>query len=226
MDEWSPRALIEENGPSTQLLPVRRKNEGTAAPSATPAVCRSSSSTGAWIPLCIVGGTLVAGLTAGLYYMFNAHLENHSVLGYWTQNKSRQVEITLATVFKLVFCFSAGASLRQVSWHVMRRQPLLLADLDALLQEASITTFLRINLAYKVPQVLAVTVAILAAPLITVFAPSLSARQGDAILFILGSVLWADWWLYTFRIFPIFSDFLVYTPRRTATSLPTELSPR
>jgi hypothetical protein len=55
------------------------------------------------------------------------------------------------------------------------------ADLDALLREASITTFLRIHLAYRVPQVLAITVAVLAAPLITVFAPSLSARQGDAI---------------------------------------------
>jgi hypothetical protein len=54
-------------------------------------------------------------------------------------------------------------------------------DLDTLLQEASIMTLLRINLAYKVPLVLAITVAILTAPLITVFAPSLSARKGDAI---------------------------------------------
>ncbi|KAF7328221.1 hypothetical protein MVEN_02561900 [Mycena venus] len=179
MDEWSPSALTENEGLCTQLLPVRRKNEG--APSATPAVSRRSSSIGAWTSLCIVGGTLVTGITAVLHYMFNARLENHSVLGYWTQNKSSQVEITLATVFRIVFCFSAGASLCQVSWHAMRRQPLSLADLDALLQEASITTFLRINLAYRVPQVLAITVAILAAPLITVFAPSLSARQGDAI---------------------------------------------
>jgi hypothetical protein len=54
-------------------------------------------------------------------------------------------------------------------------------DLDTLLQEASIMTLLRINLAYKVPLVLAITVAILTALLITVFAPSLSARKGDAI---------------------------------------------
>jgi hypothetical protein len=112
MDEWSPTALMENEGLSTQLLPVRRKNEGE--PSATPAVSRRSSSIGAWTPLCIVGGTLVTGLTAVLHYMFNAHLENHSVLGYWTQNKSSQVEITLATVFRIVFCFSAGASLCQV----------------------------------------------------------------------------------------------------------------
>ncbi|KAJ7892718.1 hypothetical protein B0H13DRAFT_1886604 [Mycena leptocephala] len=143
MDEWSPSALTENEGLSTQLLPVRRKNEG--APSATPAVSRRSSRIGAWTSLCIVGGTLFTGLTAVLHYMFNAHLENHSVLGYWTQNKSSQVEITLATVFAIVFCFSAGASLCQVSWHAMRRQPLSVADLDALLQEASITTFLRIS---------------------------------------------------------------------------------
>ncbi|KAF8153604.1 hypothetical protein K438DRAFT_2078599 [Mycena galopus ATCC 62051] len=174
MDEWSPSALIEEEG-----LSVRCKDE--AAPLATPTAGRRSSSIGAWTPLCIVGGTLVTGLAAVLHYIFNAHLENHSVLGYWTQNKSSQVEITLATVFRVVYCFSAGASLCQVAWHAMRRQPLSLADLDALLQEASIMTLPRINLAFKAPLVFVITVAILAAPLITVFAPSLSARQGNAI---------------------------------------------
>jgi hypothetical protein len=52
------------------------------------------------------------------------------------------------------------------------------ADLDALLRDASIMTLPRLNLP---PLVLAITAAILAAPLITVFAPSLSTRQGDAV---------------------------------------------
>jgi hypothetical protein len=103
---------MEQEGYSTQLLPVRRNNEG--APPAIPAVGRRSSNIGTCTPLCIVGGTLVTGLTAVLHYMFNAHLENNSVLGYWTQNKSSQVEIILATVFRIGFCFSAGVSLCQV----------------------------------------------------------------------------------------------------------------
>ncbi|KAJ7131493.1 hypothetical protein C8R43DRAFT_956994 [Mycena crocata] len=95
------------------------------------------------------------------------------VAGYWTQTKSSQIEILLATAFKILFCFSAGRTLR--------RQPLPLADIDALLSEPSMTTLARTNLIFQAPMTLIIIVAILVSPLITVFAPSLTVRRADAV---------------------------------------------
>ncbi|KAF7333322.1 hypothetical protein MVEN_02347200 [Mycena venus] len=141
----------------------------------------NSRGIGVWTPLCIVGGTLLAGIVALLHYIFDSHLNKHSVFGYWTQTKSSQIEILLANAFKILFCFSAGVSLCQVSWHTMRRQPLRLPDLNALLSEPSLKTLPRINLIFQAPLALAIIVTILASPLITVFAPSLTARQADGV---------------------------------------------
>ncbi|KAJ7443116.1 hypothetical protein FB451DRAFT_1437753 [Mycena latifolia] len=160
---------------SFSMLPLRR---GAEAP-VTPAPVRKSI--GVWTPLCIVGGTLVVGILGVIHYIFDSRLDNHSVLGYWTQTKSSQVEIALATVFKILFCFSAGVSLCQVSWHAMRRQPLPLSDVDALLRSPSFMTLPRTNLIFQAPLPLTIIIAILASPLITVFAPSLTARQAGDI---------------------------------------------
>ncbi|KAJ6578168.1 hypothetical protein B0H19DRAFT_1371122 [Mycena capillaripes] len=136
---------------------------------------------GFWTPLCIVGGTLAAALVAILHYVFDSHLNNHSVSGYWTQTKSSQIEILLANAYKIFFCFSAGVSLVQVSWRTMRRQPLPLADINALMGSPSMLTLPRVNLIFQAPITLAIIIAILASPLITVFAPSLSVRRADAV---------------------------------------------
>ncbi|KAJ6507574.1 hypothetical protein DFH09DRAFT_1374954 [Mycena vulgaris] len=159
------------------MLPIRHK-DGTVPVVAPPTV---RPSIGVWKPLCIVGATLVAGLIGVLHYLFDSHLNNRSVSGSWTQSKSGKVEIALATVFKMLFCFSAGVSLCQAAWHAMRRQPLPLSDLDVLLSNPSLMTLPRVNLIFQAPLALSITIAILAAPLITVFAPSLTARSGDAI---------------------------------------------
>ncbi|KAJ7450188.1 hypothetical protein FB451DRAFT_1566686 [Mycena latifolia] len=135
---------------------------------------------GIWTPLCIVGGTLAVAVLGILHYMFDAHLDNRSVSGSWTQTRSSQVEIFLATAVKILFCFSAGVSLVQVSWHTLRRQPLRLADIDAFLSGPSIMTLPRTNLIFQAPATLAIIITILVSPLITVFAPSLSVRRADA----------------------------------------------
>jgi hypothetical protein len=108
MADWSPNALPNED---LSMLPVRRKRQDALwmAPAPGP-----RSSIGVWTPICIVGGTLFAAITALVHYLFVSRLENHSVLGYWTQNRSSQVEIALATVFRILYCFSAGVSLCQV----------------------------------------------------------------------------------------------------------------
>lgn len=93
------------------LSPVRHKEALDLPPMSALSVRRGI---GFWTPLCIVGGTLVAAVFAILHYVFDWHLNNHTVSGYWTQSKSSQIEIFLATAFKIVFCFSAGVSLIQV----------------------------------------------------------------------------------------------------------------
>ncbi|KAJ7778243.1 hypothetical protein B0H16DRAFT_881390 [Mycena metata] len=131
---------------------------------------------GIWTPLCTVGGTVLTAILAILHHIFASHLNGRPVTGYWTQTKSSQVEIFLATAVKILFCFSAGVSLCQVSWYSMRRQPLGLADINAVLSEPSIMTLPRRNLIFQAPGILAITSAILASSLITIFAPSLTVR--------------------------------------------------
>ncbi|KAJ6569341.1 hypothetical protein B0H19DRAFT_1066095 [Mycena capillaripes] len=101
---------------------------------------------GVWTPLCIIGGTVAVALLGILHHIFDTHFNGRRVSGFWTQTKTSQLEILLATAFKIVFCFSAGISLCQVA-----------------------------------PATLLITTIILASPLITVFAPSLTVRQASAV---------------------------------------------
>ncbi|KAF7364222.1 hypothetical protein MSAN_01081800 [Mycena sanguinolenta] len=139
-------------------------------------------SIGLWTPLCICSGTVLCAVIAVLHHVFDSHLNNRSVEGFWTQSKSNQVEIFLATAFKIVFCFSAGVSLVQVTWHSMRRQPLPLRDINALLSGPSIMTLPRTNILFQAPATLAITLAILISSLITIFAPSLTVHQAASVL--------------------------------------------
>ncbi|KAJ6511710.1 hypothetical protein DFH09DRAFT_1374384 [Mycena vulgaris] len=161
------------------LSPVRHKEASQDRLVSLPSSARRGI--GLWTPLCIIGGTLVAAILAILHYLFDSHLNNHPVSGYWTQTKSGQIEILLSSAFKIMFCFSAGVSLIQVSWRTLRRQPLPLADIDALLSAPSMMTLPRTNLIFQAPLTLFIVISILVSPLITVFAPSLSVRRADPI---------------------------------------------
>ncbi|KAJ6600564.1 hypothetical protein DFH09DRAFT_1070351 [Mycena vulgaris] len=118
-------------------------------------------------------------IEAVLRYLFDSHLNGHSVTGFWTQTKSSQIEILLESAFKIMFCFSAGVSLIQMSWRTLRRQSLPLDNIDALLSEPSMMTLPRTNLIFQAPLTLIIMISILASRLITVFAPSLSVRRAE-----------------------------------------------
>ncbi|KAF7326745.1 hypothetical protein MVEN_02593500 [Mycena venus] len=62
----------------------------------------------------------------------------------------------------------------------MRRKALPLADIDQLVGEPSLMMLLRTNLIFKTPASLLIATLVLASPLITVFAPSLSVVQAAA----------------------------------------------
>ncbi|KAJ7446674.1 hypothetical protein FB451DRAFT_1536862 [Mycena latifolia] len=165
------RSDLSESHP---LSPLRHKEAPLPPPPVRPGI-------GFWVPLCICGGTLLAGILAILHHFFDSSLNGRTVSGYWTQSKSSQIEIFIATAFKILFTFSAGISLCQVSWHSMRRQPLPLGDINALLNGPSIMTLPRLNLLFQAPASLAISAIILATPLITIFAPSLTVRQDGAV---------------------------------------------
>ncbi|KAJ6482004.1 hypothetical protein C8R45DRAFT_1003721 [Mycena sanguinolenta] len=166
---------VESSETLGKMAPVRRIRQGS----------ETRRGVGLWTPLCICGGTLLCAAIAILHHVFDSHLNNRSVEGYWTQSKSNQVEIFFATAFKIVFCFSAGVSLIQVTWHSMRRQPLPLGDINALLSGPSIMTLPRTNILFQAPATLAITLAILVSSLITIFAPSLTVRQAASVVRIL-----------------------------------------
>jgi hypothetical protein len=88
-----------------------------------PIVTSTPRGIGFWTPFCIVGGILAAALIGVLHYVFDSHLNNRSVSGFWTQAKSSQIEILLANVFKILFCFSAGVSLVQVVCYSLEWRP-------------------------------------------------------------------------------------------------------
>ncbi|KAJ7938454.1 hypothetical protein B0H13DRAFT_2648826 [Mycena leptocephala] len=117
---------------------------------------------GFWTPLWIIGGTVVAAAVAVAHHIVDTKFNDRPVdsLGFWTQNRTKSLEIVLAAAFKILFCFSAGVSLCQIAWHSMRRKAFSLADIDC-------------------PATLAITIFILASPLFTVFAPSLTVRQAS-----------------------------------------------
>ncbi|KAJ7894517.1 hypothetical protein B0H14DRAFT_2683449 [Mycena olivaceomarginata] len=79
--------------------------------------------------MSIIGGTLLAGIIGVAHHLFDQHLDARPVSGRWTQTSTSRVEIFLATVFKIFFCFSASVSLCQLSWYCLRRQPVTLAIL-------------------------------------------------------------------------------------------------
>ncbi|KAJ7241687.1 hypothetical protein B0H12DRAFT_1236931 [Mycena haematopus] len=167
----------DENTTSILLSPLRYKPP--------PAPCAASLSVpvrrgiGVWVPLAIVGGTLLAAVVAILHHVFDAHLNGRVTSGTWNQTSSGRVEIFLATAYKVLFCFSAGVSLCQLTWYSLRRQPVTLADLDVLVSGASLMTLPRLNLILQTPTVIAMTIAILASPIITILAPSLNTRQAS-----------------------------------------------
>ncbi|KAJ7899259.1 hypothetical protein B0H14DRAFT_2674205 [Mycena olivaceomarginata] len=131
--------------------------------------------------MSIVGGTLLAGIIGVAHHLFDQHLDARPVSGRWTQTSTSRVEIFLATVFKIFFCFSASVSLCQLSWYCLRRQPVTLPDIDALVGEPSLMILYRRNLFLKMPLIIIMTVAILASPVITILTPSLNTRQVSAL---------------------------------------------
>ncbi|KAJ7703989.1 hypothetical protein B0H17DRAFT_1040310 [Mycena rosella] len=132
-------------------------------------------------PLCIIGGTLAAGVFAIAHHLFDAHLDGRSVAGSWTQTGSSRLEIFFATAFKVLFCFSAGVSVCQLSWYSLRHTPVTLAEIDILVGPPSLMILQRLNLIIKAPIIIAMTTAILASPLITILAPSLNTRQASVV---------------------------------------------
>ncbi|KAJ7832927.1 hypothetical protein B0H13DRAFT_2111782 [Mycena leptocephala] len=176
MAAYASYSSLHPPSESSQLSPLR-----LSAPTEKPTfITPQRAGIGIWTPLCILGGTTFAAILAILHHFFDSYLNNRLVTGYWTQSKSNQIEIFLATAFKIAFNFSAGVSLCQISWHSMRRQPLPLGDINALLKEPSIMTLPRLNILFQAPASLAITAAILISSLITIFAPSLTVRQGSA----------------------------------------------
>jgi hypothetical protein len=71
---------------------------------------------GFWTPLWIIGGTVVAAAVAVAHHIVDTKFNDRPVdsLGFWTQNRTKSLEIVLATAFKILFCFSAGVSLCQI----------------------------------------------------------------------------------------------------------------
>ncbi|KAJ6522581.1 hypothetical protein B0H19DRAFT_1345957 [Mycena capillaripes] len=115
------------------------------------------------------------------HHLFDEHLDARSVSGRWTQTTTSRIEIFLATAFRIFFCFSAGVSLCQLSWYSLRRQPVTLPDIDALVGEPSLMILYRRNLFLKMPLIILMTLAILASPVITILAPSLNTQKVSAV---------------------------------------------
>ncbi|KAJ7241684.1 hypothetical protein B0H12DRAFT_1221488 [Mycena haematopus] len=166
------------NTTSTLFSPVRKPTSPRAAPPVVPV----HRGIGVWVPLAIVGGTLLAAIVAILHHVFDTHLNGRGTAGTWTQTSSGRVEIFLATAYKVLFCFSAGVSLCQLTWYSLRRHPVTLADIDVLFSGASLMALPRLNLILQTPTIIAMTIAILASPIITILAPSLNTRQASTAI--------------------------------------------
>ncbi|KAJ6599739.1 hypothetical protein DFH09DRAFT_1355836 [Mycena vulgaris] len=179
-----PAASVDGQMDNYPLTPVRYTPSASSASNLTVPFLdsgRKKSGIDIWVPLAVIGGTLVAAAFAIGHHALNAHLDAHPVSGFWTQTKSSRVEIFLASAVKVLFCFSAGVSLCQLSWYSLRRQPVTLADIDALVGEPSLMILPRLNLIIQTPLIIAMTMAILASPLITILAPSLNTHEASAI---------------------------------------------
>ncbi|KAF8195824.1 hypothetical protein K438DRAFT_1760713 [Mycena galopus ATCC 62051] len=130
---------VESGETSSRLAPARHDRQGLAT---RPGI-------GLWTPLCICAATLLCAVIAIQHHLFDSYLNYRLVEGFWTQSRSNQVVIFLATAFKIVFRFSAGVSLIQVTWYSMRQQPLPLGDINALLGGPSIMTLSRTNILFR-----------------------------------------------------------------------------
>ncbi|KAJ7122520.1 hypothetical protein C8R43DRAFT_1241247 [Mycena crocata] len=158
--------------------PLSVNTESTTAPRA---YTKNTAGVGLWAPVSIVGGTLLAGGVAVAHHLLDAHLDGRPVSGWWTQTTTSRVEIFLATAFQIFFYFSAAISICQLSWYYLRRQPVRLSDIDALVGEPSLMTLHRRNLILKMPLVIIMTIAILASPVITILAPSLNTQRAPPV---------------------------------------------
>ncbi|KAJ6464030.1 hypothetical protein C8R45DRAFT_1220122 [Mycena sanguinolenta] len=161
---------------NTPLSPVRTKPP-TATRAAPPAPLQLGI--GVWVPLAIVGGTLLAAVVAILHHLFDTHFDGRGMSGTWTQTNTGRVEIFFATAYRILFSFSAGISFCQLTWYSLRRQPVTVADMDVLFGAPSLMNLRRLNLVLQTPIIMAMTVAILAAPIITILAPSLNTHQAS-----------------------------------------------
>ncbi|KAK7042537.1 hypothetical protein R3P38DRAFT_319754 [Favolaschia claudopus] len=176
----TPLEGVENNDP--QLSPNRTRKSPMSRSVSQTDTLQPARKRGIGIldPVIIVGGTVLAAVLAVLHHVFDEHLNGHSTTGAWNQTASGRIEIFLATAYKILFCFSAGCSLCQLTWYTLRRQPVTLADLDALVGAPSLMTLPRLNLILQTPTIIAMTAAILASPIITILAPSLNTHQASA----------------------------------------------
>ncbi|KAF8223346.1 hypothetical protein L208DRAFT_1412010 [Tricholoma matsutake] len=130
-------------------------------------------------PLIILGGTLGAAVVAILHYSFDAYLNGKPASGFWNQLTTHRFENALATVFALLFSMSAGVSLCQMSWYIVRRKSFPIRDLDLLLGPPTWRSLLHARLVTQLPFITTIVIAITASPLIPVFAPSLTVHPGN-----------------------------------------------
>ncbi|KAF7366802.1 hypothetical protein MSAN_00938500 [Mycena sanguinolenta] len=173
-------ATVTASLPSLSPVRFKRPTENQAASQAP--VIPLQRGIGVWVPLAIVGGTSLAAVVAILHHLFDAHFDRRETSGTWTQTSTGRVEIFFATAYRVLFSFSAGISLCQLTWYSLRRQPAALADLDVLFGAPSLMNLRRLNLVLQTPTIMAMTVAILAAPIITILAPSLKTHQASTAI--------------------------------------------
>ncbi|KAF7318754.1 hypothetical protein HMN09_00387700 [Mycena chlorophos] len=160
----------------TQPLSPMRYTTGTTPYAHTK---RLQPRIGFWAPFSVVACTVLAVLVAVGHHVFDTKLNGRPVEGPGTldQTWSSRVEILFANIYKLLFTFAAAVSACQVSWYYLRRDTWTLNDIDALLGTPSFVYFVHPRFLRKIPVVLGMWLVILASPLITVLAPSLSTTQ-------------------------------------------------
>ncbi|KAJ6464022.1 hypothetical protein C8R45DRAFT_1175287 [Mycena sanguinolenta] len=182
MDSTYTSLPYEQEHTTSPFSPVRFKRPIVPQPAPPPDVMAVQRGIGLWVPLAIVACTVLAAVVAILHHLFDAHLDGRGTTGTWTQTSSGRVEIFLATAYKILFTFSGGISLCQLTWYSFRRQPITLADMDVLFSGPSLMTFSRLNLVLQTPAIITMTIAILASPIITILAPSLSTREASTAI--------------------------------------------
>ncbi|KAF7300916.1 hypothetical protein MKEN_01318300 [Mycena kentingensis (nom. inval.)] len=164
-DEYNPYETTLAKGP---------KRAATAT--------RFSGSTDWSTPLSIIGATILAAAVAIAHHLVDTHLDRRPVAGagVLSQTWSSRIEIGLATVFQFAFTVSAGLSASQTCWYYVRRKAFTVKQLDVLLAAPELTAIWNVprhGLGVAVPAVAALWIILLAAPLITILAPSLATQR-------------------------------------------------